>query len=333
MSIEELALRLNPVPGGRCLLGLSGGADSVALLRMLLPLREAGTLFPEAVHVNHGLRGEESDGDQAFTEELCGRLKVPLHAVRLDLGGRRDENAAREARYAAFFRIMKEREIPALILAHQREDQAETLMMRLLRGAGPEGLEGMRPLEERNGFRILRPMLDISGAELREALRGLGQPWREDGTNRQDLYLRNRIRKELLPRMEEMVPGAVRRLARTAGLIAEENDAMAEAAEKLLRAAESPEGLDAGMLKEAPAALRKRALRRWWREKGPRLDERELSYEQTGRLAALTDAPRGTIINLPAGWRARREKTHIRLLDPTNRTKNNRPKGGTEGKP
>ena len=101
MRLEEAAARLNPAPEGRCLLGVSGGADSVALLRMTLLLREEGRAFPEAIHVNHGLRGEESDGDQAFVEELCERLEVPLHAVRIDLGARRDENAAREARYAA----------------------------------------------------------------------------------------------------------------------------------------------------------------------------------------------------------------------------------------
>ena len=216
------------------------------------------------------------------------------------------------------------------MLAHQRDDQAETLLMRLMRGAGPEGLCGMRPAERRGEFLILRPMLDLSGAELRETLRELGQPWREDGSNGQDLYLRNRIRQELMPRIEQMAPGAAGRMARAAALIGEENEAMAQAAQELLSDAETPEGLEAEKLCRAPLALRKRALRRWWRENGPRLEERELSYAQTCRLSALAEAPRGTIINLPGGWRARREKRHIRLLDPSNRTKNNRPK--TEAK-
>ena len=100
-GLDALRARLDPVPEGPALLGFSGGADSVALLRMTLLLREEGRAFPEAIHVNHGLRGEESDGDQAFVEELCERLEVPLHAVRIDLGARRDENAAREAALTA----------------------------------------------------------------------------------------------------------------------------------------------------------------------------------------------------------------------------------------
>ena len=324
-KLEELRKRLNPEPEGRCLIALSGGGDSVALTHLLLPLRDSGRILPEAVHVNHGLRGGESDADEAFVRSLCAEAGLPLHTVRLDLEGRRDENSAREARYGAIFRVMKEREIRTLVLAHQMQDQAETFLMRLLRGAGPEGLGGMRPSERRGEFLLLRPLLEISGEELRDALREAGLTWREDGSNREDVYLRNRIRRDLIPQMEAMAPGAAGRIARTAGLIAEENEAMAEAAEKLLSASVGQEGPDAETLREAPAALRSRALRQWWRNEGPELEERELSYEQTRRLAALAEAPRGTIINLPGNWRARREKNSLRLLEPGNRTRNNRP--------
>ena len=327
-GLEEAWRRLRPLPEGKCLLGLSGGADSVALLMMLQPLRQAGGLELMALHVNHGLRGEDADGDEAFARALCGRLEVPFRALRLDLGGRRDENAAREARYAAFRQVMAEEGISTLILAHQRDDQAETFLMRLMRGAGPEGLGGMRPAEEREGYRLLRPMLDFSGAELREMLRQAGIPWREDGSNRERNYLRNRIRLELIPWMEENAPGASGRLARTAEMIGRENDAMARAAEELLTACETPAGLRAETLLRAPEALRSRTLRLWWRREGPSLEERELNYPQTLRLTALPSAPRGTIINLPGGWRARREKETVRLLEPGDRTRNNRPGGG-----
>ena len=322
---EALRERLNPVPAGRCLLGLSGGADSVALAWLLLPLRDGGKLRPEAVHVNHGLRGAESDADEEFVRRFCEDNEIPLHRVRLDLDGRRDENTAREARYAAMFRVMEENEIPTLVLAHQRDDQAETFLMRLMRGAGPEGLSAMRAEETRQGKTLLRPMLDISGGELREALRSAGIPWREDGSNREKVYLRNRVRMELIPLMEEMAPGAGGRIARTAGLIGQENDAMAARAETLTDVCDSPEGLETEPLRAEPEAVRRRVFRAWWRKHGPKLDERELSYDQTRRLSEMIDAPRGTIINLPAGWRARREKNAVRLLEPGNRTRNNRP--------
>ena len=331
-GLEEAWQRLRPLPEGKCLLGLSGGADSVALLMMLQPLRQAGGLELMALHVNHGLRGEDADGDEAFARALCGRLEVPFRALRLDLGGRRDENAAREARYAAFRQVMAEEGISTLILAHQRDDQAETFLMRLMRGAGPEGLGGMRPAEEREGYRLLRPMLDFSGAELREMLRQAGIPWREDGSNRERNYLRNRIRLELIPLMEDIAPGAAVRAARAAELIGEDNGILALEAEERLAGCEVSGELDTELLKEAPAALRGRILRLWWRKNGPKLEERELSFDQTRRLESLTEAPRGTIINLPGGWRARREKRTLRLMDPQDRTKNNRPRKGKKSR-
>lgn len=325
--LEKLETKLNPRPEGKVLIGLSGGADSIALACLLLSLRKRGEILMEAVHVNHGLRGRDSEEDEAFVRAFCREKEIPLHTIRIDLGGKRDENRAREARYSAFRQVMAEEGIATLTLAHQQEDQAETFLMRLMRGAGPEGLEGMRPCEQREGYTLLRPMLGISGTELRNALLEAGQPWREDGSNQDPAYLRNRIRKELIPMLNKMAPGAPERIARTAELIARENDAMDSAAEKLLETCAVPEGLLIQPLREAPEAVRSRALRAWWRREGPLRDERELSFEQTRRLEQLTDAPRGTIINLPGGWRARREKSCLRLLDPTDRTKNNRPKG------
>ena len=324
-GLDALRERLRPLPEGPCLMGLSGGADSVGLMHLLLPLRGKNGFQLEAVHVNHGLRGAESDGDEAFARDLCAREGVPFRSVRLELGGRRDENAAREARYKAFEETMRELGLRTLILAHQMDDQAETFLMRLLRGAGPEGLAGMRPEEKRGEYTLLRPMLEISGAEIREALRAAGIPWREDGSNRDPAYFRNRIRLELMPLMESMIPGAAGRIARAAGLIGRENEAMTAEAERLLEACEAPEGLMLQPLEEAPEALRGRVIRRWWRRSVPPREERELSYDQTRRVTALPEAPRGTIENLPGGWRVRREKDRLRLLDPENRTKNNRP--------
>ena len=312
--MAALRPRLRPEPEGRALAGLSGGADSVALLYLLLPLRDAGKLQIEAVHVNHGIRGAEADADEAFCRELCAREGIPFHARRVDLGGRTDENGAREARYACFAACMRETGIRQLILAHQRDDQAETFLMRLLRGAGPEGLGCMRAAEERDGYTLIRPMLEIGGEELRNALREAGIPWREDGTNAGDGYLRNRVRHGLLPEMERLAPGAAERIARAARLIREEYDALvreagdAEKDERDWIAAEELAGMD--------RAARRERMRRWWRRRGPKLDERALSWEQAEALAGLADAAPGSSVNLPAGWRAERGQRHLHLVAP-----------------
>ena len=181
---EALLRRMDPRPSGRCLAGISGGADSMALLQLMLLLREAGEAEVEVIHVNHGLRGREADGAEAFVQGFFREKGVRVHAVRVDLGGRKDENTAREQRYAAFERVLRAEHIHTLVLAHQREDQAETLLMRLMRGAGPEGLRAMRKAETRNGYTILRPMLDISGQELRARLPRTekGSPVRRQGS-------------------------------------------------------------------------------------------------------------------------------------------------------
>ena len=311
---ESLRQRLKPRPEGRCLLGLSGGADSVALLRMLLPMRDAGEIDLEAVHVNHGMRGKEADEDETFVSNLCRDTKAQLHRIRVDLSGKQDENTARVMRYRAFESVLQNSAIPTLILAHQREDQAETFLLHLLRGAGPDGLRAMRNREPRKGYAILRPMLDISGKELRQALEADNFSWREDGSNQEIRYLRNRIRLELLPQMEEMAPGVTVHLARSAELIGRDGEAMDQSAERLLLDYGGSGWILTKPLEEEPEAIRSRVLRLWWNRNGPRLDERTLSYAQTKRLESLLNAAPGTTVNLPAGWRARKRKDRLILL-------------------
>ena len=322
-GMEKLASRLKPVPEGRCLLGISGGADSCGLLHLLLPLRDAGKIQLEAAHVNHGLRGAESDGDEAFVRALCAEKGVPLHVIRADLEGRRDENTAREKRYEAFEEILQEREIRTLILAHQRDDQAETFLLHLLRGAGPDGLAGMKPLEKRTFYSILRPMLDISGTEIRQEMAEAGISWREDGTNGTPDYLRNRLRMELLPLMEELTPGAGRHIARAAALIGKDGEALNREAARIFSAHSGEGWLETDALQDLPEAVRMRVLRLWWKKNGPVLAERSLSYDQTRRLDSLLDAKNGTIVNLPAEWRAKKERSRLRLLPPEDRKKGN----------
>jgi len=310
--METLRGKLGKLPEGRYLAGFSGGADSTAMIRLLSLDAAAGKIQIEAFHVNHGLRGAESDGDEAFCREVCKELGIPFRAAKADLGGRTDENACREARFRLFRERMEETGVRNLILAHNRDDQAETFLMRLMRGAGMEGLGCMSARDERDGILILRPMLKMSREEIREALREDGFPWREDSTNESGDYLRNRVRKALIPLMEDMTEGAAEHIARTAEILGEENRMLQETAERFLRANATGCSLAAEPLAKLPEAMRKRMLRTWWQENAPERKEHALSARQTEELEALVHRERGRI-NLPGGLHAVRGKQALHL--------------------
>ena len=301
-----------PIKAGRYLIGLSGGADSVALLMTLLPDIRDGRIAAEAVHVNHGLRGTESDDDEKFCRELCEREGVPLTVYRADLQGKTDEDSARKARYGFFREKYKAFKADGLILAHHADDQAETFLMRLTRGAGPEGLECMREDETVEDIRILRPMLRIRREEIRAALTEDGTGWREDSTNTDTAYLRNKVRQELIPALEAISESAVDKICRTAGMIAADNDVLDAAAEKLLRENAKGSILNAAAITAEPEAVRRRVLRKWWNAEGPVLEEHALSAAQTEALTALLDVTKGKI-NLPGGVYAVRTGKHLIL--------------------
>jgi tRNA(Ile)-lysidine synthase len=235
----------------RMAVALSGGADSVALLRALAARREELGLVLHAAHLHHGLRGEEADGDLEFCRALAAKLDVQFHEARVDTAaaaeahaserelcgveshpsrknknaarvghpvslGRSNqpaagkaresiEEAARRLRYSWFRRLMTEIPLDAVATAHTLDDQAETVLAKFLRGAWTEGLAGISPKLETagaGGGAILRPLLDTKRSEIEAYLRTLGQEWREDSSNRQLSYTRNRIRHELLPLLE-----------------------------------------------------------------------------------------------------------------------------------
>ena len=305
-AVNGLRSRIRLPEKGRYLIGLSGGADSVAMLAMLRPENGNTELRIEAVHVNHGLRGTESDGDEAFCADLCRREGIPLRIFRADLKGRTDEAAAREARYAFFRQCYAESGADGLILCHHADDQAETFLMRLLRGAGPDGLEGMREEETVNGIRILRPMLPLRREEIREALRKDGIPWREDSSNRDTGYLRNRIRLGLMTEMRGITETAAEKICRSAALIRKDNDALNAMAGRLLERLARGNVLDAEALEKEEPALQDRVLRLWWNRQGPALEEHALNAAQTETLSALLREAKGKV-NLPGDYHAVRD--------------------------
>lgn len=311
-AMYNLGIGLYYPPEGRCLAGFSGGADSTALLLLLAAERDAGRCEPEAVHVNHGLRGDESDGDEVFCTEMCARLGIPLHTLRADLKGRRDEDSCRTARFEAFESVMEERGIRKLVLAHNRDDLAETFLMRLMRGAGADGLACMGAKDQRNGYTIFRPMLHLGRQEIRFALEKAGIAWREDSSNGEDAFLRNAVRHRLLPLMEELSHGATERIARTAGILAAENGFLKSETEKILASCADGRYIRTDRMEGIADVLRSRVLRAWWRVNAPPREEHTLSASQTMELVRLSAAKSGKA-NLPGGLNAVKGRNGIHL--------------------
>jgi tRNA(Ile)-lysidine synthase len=208
--------------GGRVLVALSGGPDSVALLHLLLELQGAGELsVAGAAHFNHQLRGEEADGDEAFCRAMAAALDLPIETGRGDVRAlarearRSVEDAARVARYAFLEAAADRLGADVVAVGHSADDQAETFLLRLIRGAGPRGLAGILP---RSG-RVVRPLIDVPRADLRQYVAARQLDSREDSSNA-DLDLpRNRVRHELLPYLQrEFSPGITGVLAREAAI-------------------------------------------------------------------------------------------------------------------
>lgn len=203
----------------KLLVALSGGADSVALLRLLLSLG-----YPcEAAHCNFHLRGEESDRDEDFVRRLCETVGVPIHVTHFDTSTYARthrlsiEMAARELRYEWFEALRRSCKAAFIAVAHHRDDNVETLLLNLIRGTGINGLTGMSP---RNG-RIIRPLLGVSREDILGYLEGIRQDFVTDSTNLQDEYMRNKIRLNILPLMKELNPSVEESIAATQRRLAE----------------------------------------------------------------------------------------------------------------
>lgn len=293
----------------RVLIGLSGGADSVALLLLLL---DSG-VQASAVHVNHGLRGDDSDGDEAFVRCLCAEKNVPLTVYRAMPPENPSEGWAREVRYGFFRDAMRASGADALVLAHHRDDQAETLLLHLLRGSGLTGLTGMAADTTVEGLRILRPLLNVSRAEIHASLEERNQSWREDGSNADARYLRNALRLEVLPKLEQLIPGAAERIAATASLLSED-EAVLQSLTRAFLAAYTGNALPLDALQAQMKGLQRRILRSWWAAEGAPQAERSLSSAQTETLLSLLEAPVGSRCNLPGDWHGQRGWTHLHLV-------------------
>ncbi|MGH2542373.1 MAG: tRNA lysidine(34) synthetase TilS [Ardenticatenaceae bacterium] len=291
-----------PGAGSVLVVAVSGGGDSVALLHGLVALRDELELRLVPAHLDHALRPESAD-DAAFVGQLALDLRVQSLRERRDVAGLAEslgdnlEEVARRERYEMLESAAQAVRADAIVLAHTADDQAETVLMHLLRGAGLDGLKGMTPLSPSPlpgaTTPLFRPLLQVERATLREWLREHGLPWREDVTNLDTSRFRSRLRHEVLPLLERERPNLTAHLARTAHLLAADHGYLeaetAAAWQQIASMREEAVQLHRGAFLALPISLQRRLLRRAFFVLHP--TARDLSFEQVEH--ALDIAARG----------------------------------------
>ena len=261
-------------PGDQVVCGVSGGADSVALLWALYLLRDKLSISLSAAHFNHGLRGTESDRDQAFVETLCNRYDIPLFlgSGRVQPGEKGLEAAAREARYQFFATLPGK-----IATAHTADDNGETLIMRMVRGTGLKGLGGISPVRGN----IIRPMLMVTRQEVLTFLREYCLQYVEDSSNETDAFLRNRIRHHIMPLLQQENPSLSETLSRMALRLRQD--------EQLLQSLTEGELPDVSRLRNMHPALRSRYLAAFLERSG--IKEPETEHILLAESLVFSDKP------------------------------------------
>lgn len=305
--------------GGRVLVALSGGPDSVALLHVLLDLQLRGDLVVAGVaHFNHGLRGHDADEDERFSSDLAASLDLPFEAGRGDVRARAREerqsveDAARVARYEFLTEAAGRLNASAVAVGHTLDDQAETFLLRIIRGAGSRGLAGIRP---KAGI-VIRPLLDIRRSALRDYADARRLAFREDATNADVTIPRNRVRHELIPRLQrDYSAGIVEVLAREAASAREDEDRLHDQAVNLAASIvipDNPRGvlIDAAALTSLHPAAASRVAREALRHLA---GDRFVGYEHLQRfLEFVATGTPGAALSLP-GQQARHQGVRVSL--------------------
>ncbi len=289
------------------------------MLHALIDLRDSFGYRLAAAHLNHRIRGAESDRDETFVRELCARLAIDLVVERaegLDAAMANLEEAAREARHDFLRRTAERLGAEHVALGHHRDDQAETVLLRMLRGAGIAGLGAM---DEAGPNLIVRPMLSLSREDIRAYLHAIGALFVEDSSNGSAALLRNRVRHELIPTLEGYAPGVGARLAELSGEMRVLDAYVTREAARTLDAMRTARGeLDLARFASLDAALRAPLLRAF-------IAGRIGSLRRIGRahldamIALILEGPPNGEISLPGGWRAVREYALLRLTRATER--------------
>lgn len=317
--LETIRKRQLLKAGDRVAVAVSGGADSVALLLLLLELRGELGIVLSVAHVNHKLRGEESDEDEQFVAELARRhdLELLVRAAPVDRErGSGIEAAARALRYHFFRELARSGPARKIATAHTVDDQAETVLLRMLRGTGIRGLAGIHPRlvfreeqreDEGRAFgEVVRPLLEVRRAELQEFLQARGQEWREDSSNRDPSFLRNRVRLAVLPVLKESFGDlAVKNLADLAEIARVEEDHW-ERGHPEVRAADGD--LQVTLLSDLPLAAQRRLVRNWLETNA---GSRSVSFRVIDDVLELAAGAAGRTLELPGGRILRRTQREL----------------------
>jgi tRNA(Ile)-lysidine synthase len=322
--------------GDRVLVAVSGGPDSVALLHVLYNLQDELGLHLEVAHLEHGIRGEEAKDDARFVRELAKRLKLPVHIKEISIPRMRSragkgniEALARRERYGFLAEVARQRNLDKIATAHTQDDQAETVLMWLLRGSGRKGLGGMAPIqiinlagaESSKGVTIIRPLVGVSKEELLSFLDERGLEYRLDRSNEDTAFLRNWIRFELMPRLKERFDvGVPFRLAQMAEVLRAEEILLNALALKELEELRAKSGLRRGGLLRQPRAMQRRMLRLWIEQARGHL--RSLDFDHVEALLGLiADGPPQSRLSIPGGWQLIREYETLRLAKAAGKSK------------
>ncbi len=307
--------------GDRVGVAVSGGADSVASLRLLLELRKEIGVVLSVVHFNHKLRGAASDEDERFVAQLAQEHRLELHcesgqvaayaaAKHLSL-----ETAARQMRYRYFRSLLENSRLNRIATGHTLDDQAETVLLKIVRGAGTRGLAGIYPQlsvpsSQFSAF-VIRPLLGIRRNDLEAYLLGLRQSWREDKSNRDLRHMRNRVRHGILPRLEHYLnPGVREAFAETAEIARAEEEYWQKEVLRVLPSVWTRAALTVSALAHLPLALQRRVIRAASESLGLRLD-----FHHVEEILALSSNQRGSDkgTELPDGWVVLRNKGELRF--------------------
>jgi tRNA(Ile)-lysidine synthase len=322
-------------PGDRVLVAVSGGPDSVALLHLLCDLRKELGLHLEVAHLQHGIRGAEAEEDARFVAELAATLGLPLHLKEIDLPRIRSaagkgnlEALARAERYRFFADVARERNLGKIATAHTQDDQVETVLMWFLRGSGLKGLGGTPPTHELDGTHrksaspviVIRPLLDVSRADIEQHLNDRRLTFRLDGSNQDPSFLRNWIRLKLIPQLKEKMDRHLpARLAQQAELFREEDDLMDGLARGAIDEIRTAEGMNRGSLLKHSKAMQRRLLRLWIEATRGHL--RGLDFQHVEALLDLiADGPPQGRLSIPGGWQLVKEYETLRLEKQSRRT-------------
>jgi tRNA(Ile)-lysidine synthase len=321
----DLETQLPPCPfssRAKLIVGVSGGSDSLALLRSLQEQLPRAAQRLVAAHVNYGLRGRDSDKDERIVQRFCRDAGIPLRCLRVENFKRKVvrekrslQDLAREIRYVFFRKLVRREKAWGVAVAHHQEDQAETVLDRLLRGAGTRGLSGLKPVQVLSvgmppgPLKIWRPLLSFPKSWTQTYLRARGIRWREDKSNGTNQYRRNQIRNQVLPFLARWNPNLPETLARIGEIVAAEDQVMGRLLSPLGKRLDSRwsrggHSCDGAELKKIPLALK----RRWARQAAEKLTDkaRGLSFDRIEEIIRLWEGrergPRDMGFGLTAGF-------------------------------